>query len=116
MSCHDLVEMSIASQLLEDFSAATLDIQRLAKDKPIERFHRLALERIQPLLAFSKAWWGRAALINGLPEEHSRHLFELPTGYLEDWQSIRHQDITVGLVHARPGQAVVVDMLAVKIH
>lgn len=112
MSCHDPVEMSIASQLLEDFSAATLDIQRLARDKPIERFHRLALQRIQQLLAFSKAWWGRAALIDGLPEVHSRHLFELPTCYFEDWQSIRQQDITVGLVHARPDQAVIVDMLA----
>jgi DNA-binding CsgD family transcriptional regulator len=104
--------VSITSQLLQDFSAATLDIQRLAQDKPIERFHRPALERIQQLLPFSKAWWGRAALIDGLPEEHSRHLFELPTDYLEDWQSIRHQDITVGLVYAHPGQAAIVDMLA----
>lgn len=112
MSCNDFVQMPISSQLLEDFSAATLDIQRLAKDKPIERFHRLALERIQPLLTFSKAWWGRAALIGGLPVEHSRHLYELPISYLEDWQSIRHQDITVGLVYAQPGQSVIVDMLA----
>lgn len=112
MSCHDPVEMSIASQLLEDFSAATLDIQRLARDKPIEHFHRLTFQRIQKLLPFSKAWWGRSALIDGLPEVHSRHLYELPASYFEDWQSIRQQDITVGLVHARPDQAVIVDMLA----
>ena len=109
---HDLVEVPITSQLLGDFSAAALDIQRLARDKPIERFHRLVFQRIQQLLPFTKAWWGRSALIDGLPEAHSSHLFELPSDYVEDWQSIRQQDITVGLVHAHPDQAVVVDMLA----
>ncbi|WP_410970040.1 hypothetical protein, partial [Salmonella sp. SAL4458] len=40
------------------------------------------------------------------------HLFNLEEHYVEDWKSISHDDITVGLVHARPGTAVAVDMQA----
>jgi DNA-binding CsgD family transcriptional regulator len=36
-------------------------------------------------------------------------LFNLPPTYLDDWQSIRHDDITVPLVNAEPGKAVIID-------
>lgn len=102
----------IASHWLAEFSNALLDINRLARDKALESFHHQALQRLQRLLPFDKAWWGRAALIDGLPEEHSRHLFGLPAEYLDDWQSIREQDITVDRVHSSPGHAVIIDMQA----
>jgi DNA-binding CsgD family transcriptional regulator len=109
MSRNDLGGQSIAASVLEAFSSTTLELQRLARDKSIERFHALALTRLQQLLAFDKAWWGRAAMIDGMPEEHSSHLFNLPPHYLDDWHSIRHEDITVDLVSATPGKAVIVD-------
>ncbi|THG83934.1 helix-turn-helix transcriptional regulator [Pseudomonas sp. A-1] len=102
----------IASHWLAEFGNALLDINRLARDKALESFHHQALQRLQRLLPFDKAWWGRAALIDGLPEEHSRHLFGLPAEYLDDWQSIREQDITVDRVHSSPGHAVIIDMQA----
>ncbi|QJI29048.1 helix-turn-helix transcriptional regulator [Pseudomonas sp. ADAK18] len=98
------------ASLLQAFSTLTLDLQRLAQHQDIEHFHRHALARISQLMAFDSAWWGRAALIEGLPEEHSCHLYNLPPSYLPDWQSIRHVDVTVGLVHKAPGQAAIVDM------
>lgn len=88
----------------------TLELQRLAQDKDIEHFHHAALGCINQLLPFDSAWWGRAALIEGLPEEHNSYLYKLPRSYLSDWQSIRHIDVTVGRVHDIPGQAVIVDM------
>ncbi|AZF05537.1 helix-turn-helix transcriptional regulator [Pseudomonas sp. R5-89-07] len=96
--------------LLQAFSTLTLDVQRLARQQDIEHFQHHALRRVSQLLAFDYAWWGRAALIDGLPEEHSSCLYQLPSDYLRDWQSIRHIDVTVGRVHATPGQAVIVDM------
>lgn len=102
-------EHSLAS-LLGAFSATTLELQRLAQNSDIEHFHQPALASISQVLPFTSAWWGRAALIDGLPEEHSSYLYHLPPSYLPDWQSIRHTDVTIGRVHARPGQAVIVDM------
>ncbi|AZE89242.1 helix-turn-helix transcriptional regulator [Pseudomonas orientalis] len=106
MSRHDHGQ----ARLLEAFSAMTLELQRLAQDKNIEHFHEAALRCIGELLPFDSAWWGRAALIDGLPEEHSSYLYKLPSSYLRDWQSIRHVDVTIDRVHGAPGQAVIVDM------
>ena len=106
MSRHDHGHAS----LLEAFSAMTLELQRLAQDKDIEHFHEAALSCIRQLLPFDSAWWGRAALIDGLPEEHSAYLYNLPRSYLADWQSIRHIDVTIARVNDVPGQAVIVDM------
>lgn len=96
--------------LLQAFSTLVLDLQRLAQHQDIEHFQRHALARICQLLAFDSAWWGRSAVIGGLPEEHSSCLYHLPSGYLSDWQSIRHLDVTFGQSHATPGQAVIIDM------
>ncbi|KRP67022.1 helix-turn-helix transcriptional regulator [Pseudomonas orientalis] len=106
MSRHDHGQ----ARLLEAFSAMTLELQRLAQDKNIEHFHEAALRCIGELLPFDSAWWGRAALIDGLPEEHSSYLYKLPSSYLRDWQSIRHVDVTIDRVHGAPGQAIIVDM------
>ena len=106
MSRHDHGHAS----LLEAFSAITLELQRLAQNKDIEHFHHAALSCISQLLPFDSAWWGRAALIDGLPEEHHSYLYKLPRSYLPDWQSTRHIDVTVGKVHDNLGQAVIVDM------
>lgn len=75
---------SSSAALLAAFGAAVLDINRLARDKTLERFHRTALERLQQLVPFQRAWWGRAALIDGVPVEHSAHLFNLEEHYVED--------------------------------
>jgi DNA-binding CsgD family transcriptional regulator len=98
------------ARLLQAFSNMSLELQRLAQNQDLEDFHQPALECIGRLLPFASAWWGRAALIDGLPEEHSSYLHKLPARYLPDWQSIRHIDVTVGRVHAQPGQSVIIDM------
>lgn len=96
--------------LLQAFSTLILDLQRLAQHQEIEHFQEQALARISQLLPFDCAWWGRSAVIDNLPEEHSSCLYQLPPDYLSDWQSIRHLDVTFGRTHATPGQAVIIDM------
>ncbi|WP_457978187.1 LuxR C-terminal-related transcriptional regulator [Ectopseudomonas composti] len=91
------------------FSALTLELQRLAQDTPLAFFRQQVLTRLQSVIAFDKAWWGRAALVDGLPEEHSSYVFMLPGGYVDDWRLIREQDITVPLAHVSPGSSVIID-------
>lgn len=98
------------AQTLSAFSSAVLDIQRLAQNQSIEHFHHRMIERLAELIAFDKAWWGLAALTDGLPVERSPQLFKLPAQYLLDWQTIWHDDVTIATVHSHPGHAVVIDM------
>lgn len=98
------------AQTLSAFSNTVLDIQRLAQSQSIEHFHNRMIERLSELIAFDKAWWGLAALINGVPVERSTQLFKLPAQYLLDWQSISHDDVTIDSVHSHPGHAVIIDM------
>ncbi|POA52234.1 MULTISPECIES: helix-turn-helix transcriptional regulator [unclassified Pseudomonas] len=97
---------------LQAFSELVLALQQLAQNKDIEHLHQHALARIARLLPFDSAWWGRSALVNGVPDEHSCYLYRLPPSYLPDWQSIRHVDVTVSRVHQVPGRSVIVDMAA----
>ncbi|CAM0555339.1 hypothetical protein EHLJMEHL_04928 [Vreelandella titanicae] len=101
-----------SDDLLGAFSQLLWDINQLAQKLPLPDFHPAALARLQRLLAFDCAWWGRSVLIDGQIEEHSRFFFELPEAYLADWRSIEHQDVTVERSHREPGQAVIVDMRA----
>lgn len=104
--------MSYVDTPLARFSTILLEIYRLAREETIERFHETVLECIKGALPFEKAWWGRAAQSEDGQVEQSSYLYRLPAKYLEDWQAIRHQDITVQRVYAEPGRAAVVDMQA----
>ncbi|MBB3141443.1 helix-turn-helix transcriptional regulator [Halomonas organivorans] len=97
---------------LAELSTLLLDIHRLSRERSLAAFHDAALQRLQQVLPFDKAWWGRAAHIDGRIEEHSFHLFGLAAGFVEDWRSIQHDDVTVEHAHELPGQAVIVDMHA----
>lgn len=110
MSSESLAHQAQCTELLGQFSNTVLDIQRLAQARPIEQFHPQMFQRLQALLPFDKAWWGRSAQVDGQLREHSSAVFNLPADYVADWQSIRHDDITVEQVHAAPGRAVVIDL------
>lgn len=95
---------------LTRFSQITLQLHLLAKEKNLDAFHQAALDCIRNLIPFRKAWWGRSALVEGIPREHSSYLHGLPQSWLTDWASIGHQDTTIRLVHEHQGQAVRVVM------
>ncbi|MDQ7983861.1 helix-turn-helix transcriptional regulator [Pseudomonas sp. G34] len=94
------------------FNTLALELQQLAQNTPLTLFRQQALTRLQDVIAFDKAWWGRSALVDGLPEEHSSSVFMLPASYVDDWRSIREQDITIPLAQARPGRSVFIDSQA----
>ncbi|WNW11847.1 LuxR C-terminal-related transcriptional regulator [Pseudomonas sp. DTU_2021_1001937_2_SI_NGA_ILE_001] len=102
----------LVSLSFSTFNRLILELQRLAQDQPLAGFHQHALQQLQALIAFDKAWWGRAAVVEGLPDEHSSYVFGLPAQYVADWQSIREQDPTVALTHAQPSRSVLVDSQA----
>ncbi|WP_437882233.1 response regulator transcription factor [Pseudomonas sp. LRF_L74] len=105
-------EHFICASRFTAFNSVALDLQHLARELPLSQFHHQALLRCQALIGFDKAWWGRAALVDDLPDEHSCHVFGLPPSYVDDWLSIREQDITVQQVHAEPGHSVIIDSQA----
>lgn len=106
------LDLTLSARRFGEFNALALDLARLAQECALPGFHDSAMRRLQQLLDFDMAWWGRAALVDGLPHEHSSHLFRLPDSYLDDWQAIRDQDITVSRVYANPGHAVRIDTRA----
>ncbi|MBK4995977.1 LuxR family transcriptional regulator [Pseudomonas sp. S37] len=110
MSRDNYAHQAQCTALLQQFSQTVLGIQQLAQARSIEQFHGQMFERLQGLLAFDKAWWGRSATVDGELHEHSCAVFNLPASYVADWQSISADDVTVGKVHAAPGQAVIVDL------
>lgn len=104
-----LTDIQITPRQIGAYNALLLDLTRLAQERAMQRFHAGVLSRLRQLIDFDKAWWGRAALIDGLPCEHSTHLYNLPSHYLADWQTIRDQDPTVQRTHADPGHSVIID-------
>ncbi|MDD1507082.1 helix-turn-helix transcriptional regulator [Pseudomonas sp. CNPSo 3701] len=91
------------------FNTLTLELLRLAQNTPLTLFRQQALTQLQGVIGFDKAWWGRSALVDGLPEEHNSAVFMLPADYVEDWRSIREHDITVPLAQMSPGRSVIID-------
>lgn len=112
MNGNDSNGIGITATTLVQYSNTLLSLQKLAQEQALEHFHALALQQLQVLIAFDKAWWGSAALIDDLPEEHSAFVFGLPRHFISDWVSIRHEDVTVDLVHGNPGSAYCVDTTA----
>jgi DNA-binding CsgD family transcriptional regulator len=99
----------LSASRFSEFNALALNLQRLAQECTLDSFHDTAMRSLQEFLGFDKAWWGRTAMIDGLPHERSSHLFHLPDHYVDDWKSIRDQDITVGRAFSSPGQSVCIN-------
>ncbi|MDP9655303.1 UNVERIFIED_ORG: DNA-binding CsgD family transcriptional regulator [Pseudomonas putida] len=112
MNKNDHSEPILDTALLTKFSTIALELHRLAGDSSIEQFKVSAIVQLLRLVAFDKAWWGRAAVIDGAVESHGSHLFNLPSEYLDDRRSISHDDVATALVTAAPDNAVIIDCAA----
>ncbi len=96
------------AELLSKFSLTLLEVYRLAREEPLERFLQTMLECIQSLIPFQSAWWGRGTPSSEEPEcLQSFFLLGLPANYFDDWKTIRKQDDTVERVFKAPGKPVV---------
>ncbi|MBK5006927.1 helix-turn-helix transcriptional regulator [Pseudomonas sp. S32] len=102
-------DVTITSHQLFAFSMCALKLAQLASEQAIEDFNLLALSELCNVVSFDKAWWGRAIMSNGMPNEGSYHLFNLPRSYLDDWHSIREEDISIAMVNAAPDTAIAID-------
>ncbi|MBV1790704.1 LuxR C-terminal-related transcriptional regulator [Marinobacterium sp. D7] len=103
--------------VLNQFSQALLEIYRLAREEPLERFLQTMLECVQSIIPFRSAWWGRGAPSAEAPERlHSYYLLHLPPEYFTDWKSIRDDDNTVEEVFKKPGEAIILNIDNPDIH
>lgn len=92
-----------------EFSNAVLDLQSLAQAKAMDDFQRSALERVQPLVGFDKAWWGILSPSSGSFALHSSQPFNLDDGFVALWEETKSDDALAKAVNARPRETVYFD-------
>jgi DNA-binding CsgD family transcriptional regulator len=92
-----------------EFSDAVLDLQSLAQAKAIDDFQQAALERVQPLVGFDKAWWGIMSPASGSFALHSSQPFNLDDGFVPLWEETKYDDALAKAVKAKPRETVYFD-------
>lgn len=98
------------SSAIDAFSQTLLEISRLAREEPLERFLETMLECIQSIIPFKSAWWGRGADVVYTPSAmHSCYFYNLPDNYFDAWHKMRFFDTTFELVKTNGGNATSID-------
>lgn len=106
----------LSSQVFTAFSLAILELHTKVRGASISTFHQQALQLLGSLIAFDKAWWGRAAWRENLPIEHSSFLLGLPSRYASDWEKLKKNDVSLGEMHQRQGTCQVIHCTAPDAH
>lgn len=91
---------------VDSLSALLLDLYRCSRELPLADFQHQALERLQLVLPFDKAWWGIGTVDREL---HGSFAFHLPTSYAAAWERIKRQDLLADLAQSSIGRTVAVD-------
>jgi DNA-binding CsgD family transcriptional regulator len=91
---------------IDSLSELLLDLYRCSRELPLADFQRQALERLQLVLPFDKAWWGIGTADREL---HGSFAFHLPTSYAAAWERIKRQDLLADLAQSSIGRTVAVD-------
>lgn len=101
---------------IDAFSKTLLEIYRLAREEPLERFLETMLECIQSIIPFKSAWWGRGSEAVYTPGVmHSCYFYNLPDNYFDVWHKMRFFDDTIELVKTNASKAVTIDFQHDKI-
>jgi DNA-binding CsgD family transcriptional regulator len=95
-----------SSITMDSLSLLLLDLYRCSRELPLADFQRQALERLQMVLPFDKAWWGIGTADREL---HGSFAFHLPASYAAAWERIKRQDLLADLAQSRIGRTVAVD-------
>ena len=89
--------MKILSELL-------LDLYRLAQGAPPDAFQRLAMERMQAVLAFDSAVWATGVVFPGVGvTAHTQFLYRQPAEMMENWARINKNDELAFDAFRQPG-------------
>lgn len=94
---------TISSQVFAAFSQVILELHTHVRSSSISTFHQHALVLLSSLVAFDKAWWGRATWCENLPVEHTSFLQGLPNTYASDWEKLKKNDASLGKMHQTQG-------------
>ncbi|NVK72958.1 helix-turn-helix transcriptional regulator [Marinomonas sp. CT5] len=95
---------------IDAFSKTLLEIYRLAREEPLERFLETMLECIQSIIPFKSAWWGRGSEATYTPSAmHSCYFYNLPDNYFDAWHNMRFFDNTLELIKKNSTNAIRID-------
>ena len=100
---------SVPAEVVARFSQVVLALQSRLRGGAITEFHAQALEQLQRLFAFDKAWWGNSTWRDGVPVAHSAFLLGLPEAYPREWDALKTQDRELGELHLVQGRCQVFD-------
>jgi len=102
--------------VIDAFSRTLLEVYRLAREEPMERFLETMLECIQSMIPFKSAWWGRGSEAIYTPGTmHSCYFYNLPDHYFDVWHKMRFFDNTIELVQANFGEAISINLQTDKV-
>ncbi|WP_158897108.1 MULTISPECIES: helix-turn-helix transcriptional regulator [unclassified Pseudomonas] len=104
-----VVSCSVPSAVVARFSQVVLALQARLRGGAITEFHAQALEQLQCLVAFDKAWWGNSAWRDGAPVAHSTFLLGLPRSYTREWDALKADDRALGDLHQEQGRCQLFD-------
>jgi DNA-binding CsgD family transcriptional regulator len=94
---------AVSSQTIDAFSQVVFALHTQVRSSSISAFHQQALLLLGSLIAFDKAWWGRATWNDELPVEHSSFLQGLPKSYATDWDELKVNDRSLSKMHQTQG-------------
>ena len=103
------VSCSVPAEVVARFSEVVLALQSRLRGGAITEFHAQALEQLQRLVAFDKAWWGNSTWRDGVPVAHSAFLLGLPSAYTREWDALKADDHDLGELHQEQGRCQVFD-------
>lgn len=94
---------------IDQFSAAILDLDKMAREVPVDQYQHDALALIQKLVPFDAAWWGIMSPHAGDFVLHSSHLFELSASFVPLWEDTKYDDNVAKAVWKQPQRTVYFD-------
>lgn len=89
---------------LETFSDAVLEFQAIAQEKAVDRFQEAALDSLQKVLPFDRAWWGIMSARGESFDLHCSLPFGLPDTWLPMWEELKQDDAVAQAVRSTPRQ------------
>lgn len=75
-----------------------LRLYRLAQELPIRQFQDAALAQVRQLLPFDSSMWGTGTIQPHGLDIHTVHLHEIAPEMLVEYEALKHQDVTAGMV------------------
>lgn len=103
-------EPSASESIAASLGRLLLDLYQLAATSRIGEFEEQVFTLLREHFSFDSAWMGRSTMILSGPVMHNNQTYNLPDGYVKDWEQIKSFDPLVPMVMDSPGKTALVRM------